>query len=272
MEGPAMIFCRANNSCRRRQPFEGFTLIELVLVMFIVMLLSVMAVPSFSMFAKTSKLDQTIKVVLSALKQARVTAINERRVTAVLYGDDFAGINPKPLSGVLPEKGRIEVWTMLDCGSFGKPYMPDLTMATIWVSPWYPYRFKDVPITPEAMTVPDGVRVVTGSFDTTKSDFNYGGPGWTCYKKDPIGEILRHESIFDQTGCKPLHAGYGGFECVLVFEVSTGNHAVIQTCGSWYSGYVRPRIISTKIKSIGGVPLANARDLGKRIDSFPGTN
>jgi type II secretory pathway pseudopilin PulG len=260
-----MTSCRANNSA-------AFTLVELVLVLFIAMLLSIMAVPSFSMFAKTSKFDQALKEVFSALKQARVTAINERRVTAVMYGDDFSGINPKPLPGVLPEKGRIEIWTVLDCGVFGKPYMPDLTTATIWVSPWYPYRFKDVPITPEPLTIPDGVRIVTGSYDTTKNDFNYGAAGWTCYKKDQIGEILRHQSIFDQTGCKPLHAGYGGFECVLVFEVSTGKHAVIQMAGSWYNGYFRPKIISTSIKSIGGVPLTNPRDIGHRIDTYPGTN
>ncbi len=268
-----MIYCPANNS-RRSGTVAGFTVVELLLVLFIMMLLTVMAVPSFSMFAKSSKLDQTTKVVLSALKQARVTAINERRLVAVMFGDDFGGINPKPMPGVLPDKGHIEIWTVLDGGTAGVPYMPDIPASNHYgaANAWYPYRFKDVPMTPEALTIPDGVRVVVGSFDHTKLDFNYGGPGWTCYKKDAMGEILRHQSIFDQTGCKPLWNGYGGFDHVLIFETSTGHHCVIQMTGSWYTGYFRPKVICTNMKSIGGVPLASPKDIPNRIDTFPSTN
>ncbi|MCW8129144.1 MAG: prepilin-type N-terminal cleavage/methylation domain-containing protein [Planctomycetota bacterium] len=260
------------NRASSRTSARAFTLVEMLVVLTIILLLAGVAAPVFSAFAKSSTLDQATKVVFSALRQARVTAINDRRVTAVMYGDDLAGIEPKPLAGVLPSRNQIEVWTVLDAGHFSYPYMPDLPSAQHWTSPWYPYRFKDVPVTPEPMTIPEGARVIAGLYDKNTANFHFGGGGWTCYKKDSIGEILRHQTVFDPTGCKPLHGGYGGFDHVLVFVPSTGALAVIQTSASWYNGYFRPRVVSQRLDRVGGLALTRPQDLAARIDGHPGTN
>jgi len=243
----------------------GFTMVELVLVLFLIVLLTAMAVPSFAALTKTSKLDQTTKAVFSALKQARTAALNMRRVVAVMYGDDFSNITPQPVSGALPGKGEIELWTMLDGGHHEIPYQPDIIPGPSYPADWYPYRFPDVPVTPSAITFPDGVRVISGEFDTNALNFNFGAK----YKKDSRGEIIRHQTVFAHDGGKPAwHSS--ACSTVLIFEQTTGAHCVILTGADW-NAYLRPRIICTAIKQIGGVNLSNSRLINQKIDQYPGT-
>jgi type II secretory pathway pseudopilin PulG len=257
--------CSSTSLSARAPRLRGFTLVELLLVLFLIILLTAMAVPSFAQLTRTSKLDQATKAVFSALKQARTAALNMRRVTAVLYGDDFSGITPGPVSGVLPAKGEIEIWTMLDGGHHEIPYQPDIVSGPGYPAEWYPYRFPDIPVTPSPITFPDGVRVISGEFDTTALNFHFG----TKYKKDARGEVIRHQTVFAHDGGKPAwHSS--ACSTVLVFEQLSGAHCVILTGADW-NAYLRPRVISTGIKKVGGVVLTNPAQINQKINEYPGT-
>jgi hypothetical protein len=177
-----------------------------------------------------------------------------------MYGDDFGSINPKPIGGVLPRTGDVEIWTVLEGLAQGTPYQPDVT----WPQDWYPFRFPDVPITPKPIKIPDGVRIVTGFWDDS-----VGKKNWTFnFRKTTQGELVRHMTVFNTDGSQPAwHCNSASH--VLVFDPVTGEHAVILTGAAW-SGYQSPRVITRKIDKVNGVPLTDLRDLNRRINEYPG--
>ncbi|HYF50698.1 MAG TPA: hypothetical protein VEJ63_14895 [Planctomycetota bacterium] len=245
---------RRGNSSRQ---LHAFTAVELLFVVAIMALLAVMAVPSFARLNKASKVDQTIRSVLSTLRQARYSAVNLRRCTAIMYGDDFSGINPKPLGGVLPKQNEMQIWTVLE-SVHNTPYQPDVT----WPTAWYPFRFQDIAITPKPISFPDGIRIVTGFYDGNKGDFTF----W--FRKTNVGEISRHQTIIAGDGTLPAwHCNASSH--VLIWDVTTGEHAVILTGAAW-NAYQRPRVVSRAIAKFGGVPLSHPRDITKRVDTYPG--
>src|SRR2546421_362230 len=92
----------------------GFTLMELLLVIFIMILLTTMAMPLFYQFVKTSRVQQTANIVASTIARARMEAMRTRKMTGIFFGDNPAQCKNKPTAGIMPSKGRIEIWTVKD--------------------------------------------------------------------------------------------------------------------------------------------------------------
>src|SRR5690348_10993937 len=74
----------------RTQPVarRGFSMVELILVIVILMILAAVAAPSLSRMMKGSRVQQAAKTVVAALYEARAQAQRYRTVVAVFYGDD----------------------------------------------------------------------------------------------------------------------------------------------------------------------------------------
>src|SRR5207248_7977359 len=134
----------------------GFTMVELLLVLFIITLMLGVAVPAFAKLSKTTRVEQAARIVLTALYRARSEAQRYRQAVAVYYGDDQTQLNPQPVAGVLPPKERVEIWTARTSGygwagegilgGFSQPYAPDIT--SYFPPQSYPYRFPDRLLTP----------------------------------------------------------------------------------------------------------------------------
>src|SRR5690242_2212198 len=92
---------------------RGFTMVELIIVLVVMALLTSLAVPSLAQFTKTTKVDQAVHSISTALYHARNEAQRYRRLVAVFVGDDVSKLNPQPQPGILPPKGRVELWTVL---------------------------------------------------------------------------------------------------------------------------------------------------------------
>ncbi len=260
---------------RRRFPATGFSLVELLLVMFVVTLLCAIAVPTFSKFVKTSKVDQASKIVISAMYHARSEAQRFRTAVGVFYGDTCTTFSPAPLPGVVPPDSTIELWTVRTVSYSGygtecEPYAPEQPASDPYPV-WYPYRFKDRKLD-QTYTLPSGIRVMAGAYTPSgnKGFFNFA-----CYRKDPKGEIKRHHTVYDGRGSMPsyLNYAYAWFH-VVVFDEASGDHVIIEA-GQWQSS-TRPRILPGRITDIGvsgnSVHLAKPADLAHALDAFPGNS
>ncbi|HYF50884.1 MAG TPA: prepilin-type N-terminal cleavage/methylation domain-containing protein, partial [Planctomycetota bacterium] len=238
---------------RTREPAQprGFTLIELILVVVILVILATIAAPSLSRFMKSSRVDQTAKSVVAALYEARALAQRYRTTVAVFYGDDPArhGANwVPPLSSTLPSKNRMEIWSVKTVGSnafhpvysdrsyywsedmftssFSTPNNPaGPTMA--WQS-WFPYYDKNRLLSESPYTIADGVRILSGDFDTQTGDFAFGG----FWAGNNVGEIKRHNSVYTRGGQIPTYSNMYCYRWVLVYDTASGDHLVIEV-GDW---------------------------------------
>lgn len=249
----------------------GFSLVELILVIFIMVLLTLLAVPMLSQFTRTTKVQQACSALTTAFWHARMEAIRTRSLVAVYFGDDVTRCNPKPTAGILPQTGRVEIWTVKTAGDSDQLSADESPLNN--QGPWYPYKDPDKNLTPEPITLPDGIRVLAGLYSrqvvgtTTKHYF-----GWnSAFNPTPDGEIKRHEIVYSRKGGMPgWFDGLNSYFTVLVFDENTGEHALIW-CGEWRSCN-RPRIMPYTVSGVYGAAtgtfhaLNSVSDLPKYID------
>lgn len=224
----------------KRRAF-GFTLIELIIVIFIMMLIVAVATPMLSKFAKRSKVQQATQVLMTAFYHARSESQRFRQMVAVYYGDDLSKCSVKPLAGVLPSRNRVEIWTVKTNGgnnTIGSGGDPLGNMGD-----WYPYKDPDRDLTPQALTLPEGVSVRAGVFERSWNGSSYDHKFYfNSYNASPIGEIKRHHTVYNRNGCMPgWYDGLNSYFTVLVYDASTGEHSIIW-CGDNKSA-PRPRVL-----------------------------
>jgi hypothetical protein len=242
--------------------------------MFIMSLLTVMSVPLLSQFAKTSKVQQTVKAVTAALYRARMEAMRTRKMVGVFFGDDVPSCKTAPLNGVLPSKGKIEIWTVLDayyngdfsddggCAGASLPYNNQ--------GDWYPYRYPDRCLTTEPITFPDGIRILAGQFINSANapQYTFGWP--SNYMATPEGEIKRHTVTFARQGAMAQSVdGANSWWELLIFDEGSGEYAII-SCGEWLCTS-RPRVLRMNLNGIYGVsgtyyPISSVADVPKFVE------
>jgi type II secretory pathway pseudopilin PulG len=92
----------------------GFTLIEIVLSIFILLLLLVLAVPSFSGVIANRRLKQSLDEFNNLVRLAQERSITERRPYLIVWGKDNVIVRPevfaeaeeaKPKAEVRPDRG-----------------------------------------------------------------------------------------------------------------------------------------------------------------------
>ncbi|MCW8131914.1 MAG: prepilin-type N-terminal cleavage/methylation domain-containing protein [Planctomycetota bacterium] len=256
-----------------RSDRRGFTLVELIVVLFIILLLIGVATPAFSQMLKTSRVQQAAQVASAALFQARAEAQRYRQMVTVNFGDDQAKLPVKPPAGVLPPKGQIELWATLvgDSDQVGAGSPPLLNG-----SDWYPYGAtlaeKDRLINPQPITFADGVRILSGNFQKSWSGskydhtFSFGSFHTTA----PEGEVKRHNVAYSRNGGMPgWYDGLNSYFTILVFDENTGEHLIIW-CGEWRASS-KPRILPYSLTQIAGrsgawVTLKSFKDIPANID------
>jgi len=245
---------------------RGFTLVELLVVLFIMTLLTALATPLFSQMVKTSRVEKAVSAIFATLWEARSQAQNHMKPVGVFFGEDPVKLNPAPIAGVVPPKNQLQIWTCkyggVNAQSTHGPYVD----GTSKPSPdWYPYRFLEAPLLGQALSLPDGVRVSAGHY--AKSGAKYY---WSCpnYKKDSIGEIKRHQIVFGRFGGLVYYGSIWTYGYVLVWDEASGEHTVIQAgeqkCAT------RPRVVCRALTHINKVLLTDYRDLSAMIDAIPG--
>jgi len=268
----------------RPRALRAFTIVELILVMLIMVLLAIMAAPNFSRMQKSTRVDEAAKVVISACNKARAEAQRYRTVVAVHFGDDTTGLATKPKPGILPPYGQIEISSMnlgYNDGVGWLSFRPFSVELGYWNSPnWYPHVSKFKVLTPEPLKFNPGVRIITGYFRRSGNDALFGFPkyknngGW----EGPVGEIKRHCTAYDKRGGSCGYDQNNNYYYILVFDVVTGEHRVIQAGVTQAAS--RPRIMNdangapirlTHIRMPSGTnqPLTDPRQLGKIIDTYP---
>jgi type II secretory pathway pseudopilin PulG len=144
---------------------RAFTMVELLVVLFIMMLLTVVASTSLSRLMKTSRVEQAAQIVMTALWQTSGEAQRQKVHVSLFYGDDPSKISPQPVffhcanvgkmngnnfswaptttPASLPPPGQMEMWVVLDggeaLGSGRGPYAPGIPMDDYNYG-WYPFR------------------------------------------------------------------------------------------------------------------------------------
>ena len=246
----------------RHASCRGFTLVELLVVLFIMLLLVGVAAPALSQMVKSSRVQSAAKTAMAALFQARSEAQRFRACVVAMFGDVRERLPVAPPSGVLPEKNRIELWRVkMDVGydfSYGAS-SPPFGSAAYGYPDWYPYggslADKDRPLTESASSFPEGVRILTGAlnrytWDAAKNryalDFNFG----SFNPASPEGEVKRHVIAFSRNGGMPgwYEGLYAYFHC-LVFDEASGEHLAIW-CGEWRASS-KPRILPHSLDILG---------------------
>lgn len=248
-------------------------MVELILVLVIMAMLTTMAVPVLAQFSRTTKVQQAVQAISTALYHARNEAQRQRKIVCCYFGDDVAQLNPQPVAGILPPKDRIEIWTVLTAGGdfCGAAESPIGSLGD-----WYPYKDKDRELTPGTITMPDGIRVCAGSFQRV---WNGGKGAWdnqfsfgSSYTKNSLGEIKRHYITYGRNGGMPgWYDGLNAYYSLLVYDQATGEHAVIWA-GEWRAS-ARPRVLPYTLSRLGNPAgkfkaLNDLKDIPKLIDSW----
>ena len=256
---------------RHSQRNRGFTLIELLVVLFVMSLLTTVSVPLFAKFTQTSKVQQAAEAVDSALFQARSQAQNLRTHVAAIYGDDLKSLGLQDTPNIVPPPCTIEVWGVLG-GSSG---FGGYNQTQPWSMPggpndnWYPFHYTTKMLLKSPITVPAGVRIIAGYFQRYASGatFNcvYSFPN---YRRDPHGEVKRHETVFAQTGGTARNDNCYAYNYILIFDQATGEHLVVEVGRS--QSATRPRILPYQLTHIGGTKITNFKDINNLINSYPG--
>jgi type II secretory pathway pseudopilin PulG len=253
---------------------RAFTLVELIVVMGIIILLAGVAAPAFSQFAKGTKVQQAVAAVETALYHARSEAQNLRAHTAVYYGDDLDRLGLASTPNPVPKPGSIEVWAVRGTSGYGAfaGYAgtgPVMIPAVTWPDEWYPFRFQTKLITKQPITIPEGIRIFAGNFVRA-----YNGGSYDCifefpkYRRDAIGEIKRHHTVFAQRGGLVRNDLRYAWNYILIFDESSGDHAVLEA-GRCQSA-TRPKVLPYRVTHIGGTKLSSYKEIGPLIDKYPG--
>ena len=288
---------------------RGFTVIELILVLAIMLLLTSMAVASMSRLLRTSRIDQATQTVLSVLMRARASAQRERATVSVFFGDDPVKLKPSPMAGVLPKNGEIEIWTVRDVSNGSAvenmtvPYEPGNPYSASWGgTAGYPFWVKIAPLSTEPLTLPDGIRIFAGVYTTNyQNQPGYwdaqGLPpqrafGFENLSRGPIGQIKTHQIVYDKSGRIAGFMNNNSFAYLLVLDTTTGEHRIVHT-GDYTYGSTRPYVVNYGSLNTSGkqpiflnaagpsssymIPVTPAtmlksfKDIEPKLDAIPGT-
>jgi type II secretory pathway pseudopilin PulG len=277
---------RMNQGNRAQAQAGGFTLIELVVVMFVIILMTVAVAPSLSRLLKNSRVQEAAQTVTAALYRARGEAMRYRSCVALLYGDDPskipAGRWAPPVSTTLPPNNKMEIWTMKTdlAGNVntlyresGNGWAEDGLTATMtsphnpigppqaWVN-WFPF-FSKIRLLSNDLTFPQGTRIIAGNFTSSTRHF-HAKPDGNSFKPDSVGEIKRHESVYSSNGSVPTHTDLYVFRYVMIFDEASNEHVVIEV-GEWKS-VSRPRIVCRNLLIVNSIPLTSTTLIDSTID------
>ncbi len=223
---------------------------------------------------KTSRVQQASQQVLTMLWHARSEAERYRDPVVVFFGDDPALLPVQPIAGVMPAKGRMEIWSCKRginateddrLWDEAPPYWVE--NPTSQCPNWYPHRTKMNDLTPVAGTLPDGVRIMCGTFlngyvywlPPTNFDHEFRCLG---YRQDPIGELKRHQIAYGRNGA----LAYQSYDLIIVYEEVSGDYQLIQVATGGMA--TRPKLIPDRLKTVGGKPLTNQKDLPKLLSQL----
>jgi prepilin-type N-terminal cleavage/methylation domain-containing protein len=242
---------------------RGFSLLEILVVMFILCLIFGVGIVSFAKLVKTSKIQQAVEAVMTALWNTRAEAQTHRAVACLFYGDDASGLKTAPLPGVLPAFGRMEIWTV----GTTQAQRPQNIFAASSPPPWYPYHYKQKCLSPQPLTLPPGIRAQAGRYTRTPAARTFAFPDvLNTGPHAAIGELRRHNTPFWRTG-----GGIWAWENtdVIVWEPATGEHAVIHACET-YGGArnSRPRIETRALTHIGTTKLVSHQEINGLMDRY----
>lgn len=104
------------------QRFRGFTLIEIALSIFILMLLLLLAVPSLSGVIANRRLKQSLDAFNELVRQARERSVTERRPYLIVWGKNSVLLRPEAFSED-EEKKPVSVFR-LGNGGWMKLWLP----------------------------------------------------------------------------------------------------------------------------------------------------
>ncbi|MCW8129783.1 MAG: prepilin-type N-terminal cleavage/methylation domain-containing protein [Planctomycetota bacterium] len=232
----------------------GFTLSELLVVLFVIMLLMTLGAPMLSKLLKSSRVMQTANTCLTVLFRARTEAMRYRLPVSVFYGDDLVRCPVQPTPGVLPPYGQIEIWTVkLDPPTaYGGNWYSDRSshfindgFNTRNYQPWnsggnggITFDTKERPLTPNPISFEDGTRILAGYFSYSASTRVFRT---TNYLNNARGELKRHTTSFTGSGTSVNYGDAYGYRNLLVFDVSSGEHIIIEAAE--FKAATRPRIL-----------------------------
>ena len=90
------------------QRARGFTLIEIALAIFILLLLLVMAVPSFSGVIANRRLKQSLDEFNNLVRQAQTLSVTERRPYLIVWGKNNVMVRPEAFAKDEEAKAKAE--------------------------------------------------------------------------------------------------------------------------------------------------------------------
>jgi prepilin-type N-terminal cleavage/methylation domain-containing protein len=91
------------------QRVRGFTLIEIALAIFILLLLLVLAVPSFSGVIASRRLKQSLDEFNNLVRQAQERSVTERRAYLIVWGKNNVIVRPEAFAEDEEAEAKAEV-------------------------------------------------------------------------------------------------------------------------------------------------------------------
>jgi prepilin-type N-terminal cleavage/methylation domain-containing protein len=115
------------------QRARGFTLIEIALAIFILLLILVLAVPSFSGVIANRRLKQSLDEFNNLVRQAQMLSVTERRPYLIVWGKNNVMVRPEAFAE--DEKAKAKAEFRLSRGSTLKLSLP-VALAEKYPAEW----------------------------------------------------------------------------------------------------------------------------------------
>ena len=87
------IPCQGPNHLLRQRHITGFTLVEMLVVIAIIILISVVAVPAITPFLKGQRLNKGARIVQASALAARTIAINSRKTRRLVFDSTYSKLS-----------------------------------------------------------------------------------------------------------------------------------------------------------------------------------